>query len=126
MATLPEDILYNILARLPAKFLLRFKCVSKDWYNLINSPTFINLHHKRVMDEAEAGYNADDIILVVSRHRDNHFYAYFDFDVDVPKAANGSHFNLLPHDIVGSCNGLICLKGHRGELALCNFFNLGI
>ncbi|XP_077252446.1 F-box protein At5g07610-like [Tasmannia lanceolata] len=31
-----EDMLMQILARLPAKSLHRFKCVSKEWYNLIS------------------------------------------------------------------------------------------
>nr|GEW91991.1 hypothetical protein [Tanacetum cinerariifolium] len=36
--SLPDDItLFNILPRLPAKNLLRLKCVSKQWYSFINA-----------------------------------------------------------------------------------------
>ncbi|KAM7528048.1 hypothetical protein LguiB_031458 [Lonicera macranthoides] len=42
---LPEDLLIDqILPRLPVKSLLRFKCVCKNWYNLIESPQFIGFH----------------------------------------------------------------------------------
>ncbi|RLN12208.1 hypothetical protein C2845_PM09G02760 [Panicum miliaceum] len=39
-ATLPDDI----LARLPAKSLRRFQCVSRPWRGLITSPSFRSLH----------------------------------------------------------------------------------
>uniref|UniRef100_A0A803N7S8 F-box domain-containing protein n=2 Tax=Chenopodium quinoa TaxID=63459 RepID=A0A803N7S8_CHEQI len=44
MASLPTDIISEILCRLPVKTLLRFLCVSKSWYSLIKTPKFIKLH----------------------------------------------------------------------------------
>lgn len=47
LPSLPEDLLIDeILARLPVKSLLRFKCVCKNWYNLIESPSFIRNHFR--------------------------------------------------------------------------------
>ncbi|WMV26576.1 hypothetical protein MTR67_019961 [Solanum verrucosum] len=45
---LPEDVVIDILLRLPVESLLRFKCVRKDWCTLIRSPSFIekHFHHK--------------------------------------------------------------------------------
>ncbi|KAK6243274.1 hypothetical protein QUC31_009683 [Theobroma cacao] len=40
----PEDLLLSILATLPAKSLLRFKCVSKHWQALIINPHFMEQH----------------------------------------------------------------------------------
>ncbi|CAN6199466.1 unnamed protein product [Urochloa humidicola] len=37
-AYLPDDLVVKILARLPAKSLCRFKCVSRCWRNLISDP----------------------------------------------------------------------------------------
>ncbi|XP_043714783.1 F-box/kelch-repeat protein At3g23880-like [Telopea speciosissima] len=40
-----EDILTNVLSRLPVKILMRFRCVCKRWRNLItDDPYFIQLH----------------------------------------------------------------------------------
>ncbi|KAM7528049.1 hypothetical protein LguiB_031459 [Lonicera macranthoides] len=42
---LPEDLLIDeILVRLPVKSLRQFKCVCKNWYNLVKSPRFIRDH----------------------------------------------------------------------------------
>ncbi|XP_059298238.1 F-box protein CPR1-like [Lycium ferocissimum] len=39
-----EDILMEILSRLPVRYLVRFKCVSKLWKALISDPYFIKKH----------------------------------------------------------------------------------
>ncbi|KAF7813729.1 F-box/kelch-repeat protein [Senna tora] len=47
MKDLPEELLLNILLRLPVKSLLRFKSVSKLWHSLISDPHFANSHFQR-------------------------------------------------------------------------------
>ena len=42
-----EDILTEILVRVPARILLRFKCVSKHWLSFISDPKFCHLHTLR-------------------------------------------------------------------------------
>ncbi|XP_026410260.1 F-box only protein 8-like [Papaver somniferum] len=41
-----DGVVCDILSRLPAKSLMRFKCVSKHWLSLIKDPCFINLHSR--------------------------------------------------------------------------------
>ncbi|KAL6129140.1 hypothetical protein ACLB2K_072493 [Fragaria x ananassa] len=41
---IPDQIMFEILTRLPVRSLLRFKCVCKSWNSLIRSPNFINTH----------------------------------------------------------------------------------
>nr|XP_017216364.1 PREDICTED: putative F-box/kelch-repeat protein At3g17570 [Daucus carota subsp. sativus] len=42
-----EDLLTEVLSRLPVKYLLRCKAVSKSWYSLISNPSFIKAHYQR-------------------------------------------------------------------------------
>ncbi|XP_050281617.1 F-box protein CPR1-like [Quercus robur] len=44
---IPEEVMLEILQRLPVKSLIRFRCVSKSWNSLIKSSAFINSHLTR-------------------------------------------------------------------------------
>ncbi|KAL7109191.1 hypothetical protein ACP275_06G159700 [Erythranthe tilingii] len=46
MAEIPEEIIIEILPKLPVKSLLRFKCVSKSWRSLISSKHMVKAHLK--------------------------------------------------------------------------------
>ena len=41
---LPDEIVLDILSKLPVKSLLRFRCVCKPWYSSIANPKFISTH----------------------------------------------------------------------------------
>ncbi|KAK9949277.1 hypothetical protein M0R45_004810 [Rubus argutus] len=43
---LPEEIIVQILYRLPVKPLIRFSCVSKRWSSIISDPQFAKSHFK--------------------------------------------------------------------------------
>ncbi|KAK9949272.1 hypothetical protein M0R45_004805 [Rubus argutus] len=43
---LPEDIIVQILYRLPVKSLVRFKCVSKRWSSIVSDPQFAKSQFK--------------------------------------------------------------------------------
>ncbi|KAL6135064.1 hypothetical protein ACLB2K_067292 [Fragaria x ananassa] len=58
-----EDILVEILARLPVKTLMRFRCVCTTWRSLIADPHFVKKHMKY---DAERGVNDDDMRLLFS------------------------------------------------------------
>ncbi|KAJ0811079.1 putative F-box domain-containing protein [Helianthus annuus] len=49
MANVCDDVLHNILARLPGKPLLRFRCVSKHWNGLISDPYFMKSRSRRMI-----------------------------------------------------------------------------
>ncbi|CAI9107269.1 OLC1v1006587C1 [Oldenlandia corymbosa var. corymbosa] len=42
---IPYDIIFDVLTRLPAKNLMRFKTVCKSWNSLICDPYFADIHH---------------------------------------------------------------------------------
>ncbi|XP_055827627.1 F-box protein CPR1-like [Solanum dulcamara] len=50
----PEVILMDILSRLPAQSLLRFKCVSKFWETLISEPYFKMKHLNRAKNDQDS------------------------------------------------------------------------
>lgn len=52
---LPEDIIFDVLSRLPVKTLCRFRCVSKTWRALISSPAFASAQASRAAAPLVAG-----------------------------------------------------------------------
>ncbi|KAL5817842.1 hypothetical protein ACOSQ3_026220 [Xanthoceras sorbifolium] len=46
-----KDVIIEILSRLPAKSLMRFKCVCKCWNSLVKSPYFISKHFTDYNDD---------------------------------------------------------------------------
>ncbi|KAK9268925.1 hypothetical protein L1049_000690 [Liquidambar formosana] len=106
----PGDVVTDILARLPIKSLLRFRCVCKPWCSTINDTKFIHMHlNIRRTAASIEGY-------VIYKPLDTGSYCKHIFSrcdgnfaeretVQLPlKCASGKPFN-----VVGSCNGLLCL-----------------
>ncbi|XP_076895573.1 putative F-box protein At4g38870 [Bidens hawaiensis] len=44
---IPDDIICNITARLSAKPLLRFRCLSRYWYRRLREPNFMKLRSRK-------------------------------------------------------------------------------
>ncbi|XP_050209717.1 F-box/kelch-repeat protein At3g06240-like [Mercurialis annua] len=107
---LHEEVVVEILKRLPVKSVLKFKCVCRSWYALITNPNFISLHlahaaesnttFSLVMKYKQLDSKKPEFVL----HSDNDsFSEYRQLDLH--------SFNECGNDvwIVGSCDGLICL-----------------
>ncbi|GLU15675.1 hypothetical protein SLE2022_321470 [Rubroshorea leprosula] len=107
---LPEEILLEILSRLPIISLMRFKTTSHAGYDLIANPGLPAIFHNRVSDS-------------------NPCLILFDYNFHVPR---GSYFvdiedcsrrvrKIDPlqlskvYDLVGSCNGLLCISLSDGS-----------
>ncbi|XP_059436437.1 F-box protein CPR1-like [Corylus avellana] len=126
MTPLPKDIITEILFRLQVKPLLRFQCVSKPLFALINGPYFINMHLRRSIEN-----NRERTLIAEETPYSNmprdfcgpHFYALnfsdipniSDDDLDwAPPVKIFQPFSLptkikLDTAIIGCCNGLVCL-----------------
>lgn len=121
--SLPEEIIYQILTRLPVKSLLQFRSVSKLWLALISSPQFIHTHlGQSIRDTSLKHHN----IMLSSTHPYNHLticsvYSVFDdisCDVIQPDYPMKD-----PHNhvwVVGCVNGLVCLAVEEYTLFLWN------
>ncbi|KAK4438884.1 F-box protein [Sesamum alatum] len=107
-----EEIIINILQRLPVTALLRCTSVCKSWYTLITSPEFISSHLHFAADCKKRtpflllrrrGGNSERYYL----NSDNESFAQI-ATFEFPFRSINSWFT-----IVGSCNGLLCLSDDR-------------
>ncbi|XP_031251707.1 F-box/kelch-repeat protein At3g06240-like [Pistacia vera] len=102
--TLPQEIIIDILLRLPVKSLCRFRCVSKPWLALINDPHFVTSHLRH--------NNTHKLILAShSLYSVNHEATPIDEEVVAVKL--DFPLKSIPRNdqvqIFGSCNGLLCI-----------------
>ncbi|CAN6330728.1 unnamed protein product [Urochloa humidicola] len=112
---LPDDILVEILSRLPAKSICRFKLVSRSWRALIADPahrhrfaqTLFGIFFSRQCAPWDWGFTSTPPPHGWGDGRDN------DDDSDSPAVAN-SPLSFLPStcgriELLDSCNGLLLL-----------------
>ncbi|XP_026447813.1 F-box/kelch-repeat protein At3g06240-like [Papaver somniferum] len=120
---LPEGILLDICLRLPVKAIGRFRCVNKSLCSLLQSPNFIQMHLNHSTEK-------DKFKLLIS--------SYSDGQSSVHSMASRSDSSLLLSDyesveidypfksqnplveIIGSCNGLVCLELNRRDVCIWN------
>ncbi|KAK3417197.1 hypothetical protein EUGRSUZ_H02934 [Eucalyptus grandis] len=108
--SIPEDVVVDILLRLPAKSLVRFKCVCKRWRSLISDRAFAKSHLQRVK---AADLIPSQRIIIGGRNSPLKTVDYEALD------GGGEGRMVVPHGIkplwesriVGSCDGLVCLLG---------------
>lgn len=128
----PDEIIHDILLRLPPKALIRCTSVCKPWNSMIKKPSFIRTHLRRAIDfnnqfgthllflhcVPEAGYG---------KPREDHYTLHYDnhtFDeyckLEFPIVPTWNKFLR----IVGICNGLAFLVDDRMRLGytfiICN------
>ncbi|XP_028091547.1 F-box/kelch-repeat protein At3g23880-like [Camellia sinensis] len=92
LPNLPEEIILNILSRLPLKSLIQFTCVSKQWGSLIQGFAK-SVQRKKVFVCIDNSINSID--------EEGHVESILE-----PKEKFPPHFNL---EIFGSCNGLLLI-----------------
>ena len=114
---LPYNIVLSILRRLLVKSVIRFKRVSKTLDSSITSPDFIYTH----LNQNNNNYNKDDdhhrylIHMPLNLRSTNRaictveLYRMFD---TISEARNPFVFSSNFAQIVGSCNGLLCIADY--------------
>lgn len=104
-----EDIVTEILVKLPVKSLLRFRCVCKFWNSLISSKTFVKAHFE--MSRKNTDFTYDSIIStsftevyvkVYSLRSILYEQTFISPDVCCS-------FSNSPVTVLGCCNGLCCI-----------------
>ncbi|XP_073126218.1 F-box protein CPR1-like [Henckelia pumila] len=121
---LPEDVVIEILVRLPVKSIQRFKSVSKSWRDLIRSSMFIDRHHKR--DGKQRVLLLKRSFLLQDRCRNVFSFHDPDFpqassiwpDLSIPIPDDLEYIH-APVTVHGPCNGLVCVSLCE-TVVLCN------
>ncbi|XP_059645932.1 F-box protein CPR1-like [Cornus florida] len=133
MADLPADVVAGVLSALPVKLLMRFRCVSKQWCGLIDSQFFIKSHLNRSI---ETNTNRS---LILKRYIYLGACHLFSVNLDwaspigfkgCPVVFNGLGYSIDRMDpvddqppceeVLGCCNGLLCLFDHYEYVVLWN------
>ncbi|XP_049350192.1 F-box/kelch-repeat protein At3g23880-like [Solanum verrucosum] len=131
---LPEELVTEILSRLPVKSLLKFMCVSKSWLALISSPEFVKTHlslnannneytcHKVMMFERTAYTFRDCSVSSLFNNSFRDCSVSSLFNNSSIRANNLDYPRQVPccFNMVGSVNGLICLVSQLKEFFLWN------
>ncbi|TXG72440.1 hypothetical protein EZV62_001019 [Acer yangbiense] len=97
----PDDIIFEILTRLPGKSLARFKCVCKSCHSLINQLKYDN-DHKLMLSSDYTFQSADFEAFRIKA-------VQLEFPLKV-----GGHVDVLGFKVIGSCNGLLLVDYYKG------------
>ncbi|KAK4271139.1 hypothetical protein QN277_019876 [Acacia crassicarpa] len=106
---LPQEIIRDILTRLPVKSLIRFQCVCRHWRDLFKDPSFIadHLHN--------SNHQNPYILCQLTPWHDYRWNMHFlGSDMQVWRFQMPPLIEHLNRGkIVGSSNGLLCVKTYR-------------
>ncbi|KAF5736117.1 F-box and associated interaction domains-containing protein putative isoform 1 [Tripterygium wilfordii] len=116
MNNIPEDLVTDILTRLPIKSLIRFAGVCSSWLDLIRNPDFIKSHHLKQTSLNDNNfrvfvmhdYNCLSLLTEVADDQEG----AFDFLESV-----GIPLRLV---VMGHCNGLLCLHDQWEKIFIWN------
>ncbi|XP_021287354.1 F-box/kelch-repeat protein At3g23880-like [Herrania umbratica] len=123
----PEEILLQIFCNLPIKSLGKCMCVCKAWNCLIKDTSFISSHLNNQFEKCSRNNN-HNLLLLITRVRGgggfkSEYFLHFD-DQELSEYTQLQYGPLYYHDVVGSCNGLLCLVNLSSstirKFMLCN------
>ncbi|XP_071703154.1 F-box protein CPR1-like [Rutidosis leptorrhynchoides] len=104
---LPEDLIIDILSRVPTRSILRFKSVSKSWYSLFENPNFISKHIQNQSTISDQSFLTKYPVSTISGPTVGLILCDSSYkSIKIPIDINISN----PASVSGSCNGLICLS----------------
>ncbi|XP_057422644.1 F-box/kelch-repeat protein At3g23880-like [Lotus japonicus] len=118
---LPEELIIEILLKLPVRSLLRFICVCKSWKTLIDSPQFVKDHLRNSMSDTNMTRQQ---LVSFAKNESNKIetcsvQSLFE-NPSAPPEILSFRVESKHQYIVGSCYGLMCLCDHNGYFRLWN------
>ncbi|KAI8565854.1 hypothetical protein RHMOL_Rhmol03G0293100 [Rhododendron molle] len=121
---LPEDVLIQILSRLPVKSLMRFRAACKSWNSLVKSPAFVSKH----LENHTNSSTVKNISRLLVCHRGNptnkrliSLFSNDNLKEFISQDLSPFFDNKFGHiRLIGPCNGIVCLYGFTDNIALWN------
>ncbi|OMO81083.1 hypothetical protein COLO4_23770 [Corchorus olitorius] len=107
---LPEELMIDILTRLPVKTLVRFECIHKSWKSLIKSSDFVITHSQNPKNRTHGS-----IFVAYYDHDSGNVFSSLFFRSIAPNSFDVRADLVIPsiikqrYTIRSSCNGLVCL-----------------
>ncbi|GKU97214.1 hypothetical protein SLEP1_g10384 [Rubroshorea leprosula] len=136
---LPEDVVVDILSRLPANSLVRFKSVHKSWYALIESPHFVTM---QLRNNNSIHFLVGNRVLIDTDDSDTIriLWSLLTFDDKMWEISNGEDVSFsmksldLPFscpyngwsDFSNICDGIICFYDYQDRDGIMIMANPGI
>ncbi|XP_049377107.1 F-box/kelch-repeat protein At3g06240-like [Solanum stenotomum] len=113
---LPQDIIIDILSRLPAKFIGQYRCVSKQWCNFLSHPQFIKFHFTLHAHKQETK------LIFISDSDDLHTITFNRNPQNIIFDAISTNLNFQNNwlSIACSCNGLVLVENQEHIMYLIN------
>ncbi|XP_073029432.1 F-box/kelch-repeat protein At3g06240-like [Primulina eburnea] len=107
---LSKDLLMEVLIRLPVKSIIKFKCVSKTWCDLIRDPVFIQGHQKR---------NGKERVLLVKQYSspqngDGEEFSFSDLSIPISDDFYG-HLHMMIQNLPPQSGGGETFSSHDQE-----------
>ncbi|OVA04118.1 F-box domain [Macleaya cordata] len=124
---LPEEIIIDILSRLPVKSVLQCRLVCKAWRSLVCDPSFAHMHllRRRRHDDDHGKVNIAVMTLFENNSSERFHYTLDNENCEKSYEIRSFDFSsdddLILCDIVGSCNGLICIADYKDDGSLYIF-----
>ncbi|KAK9911035.1 hypothetical protein M0R45_034961 [Rubus argutus] len=115
-----DDLLVEILSRLPVRSLVRFRCVCKSWRALISDSHLVMKHLSCSVSGVKSSGCCSRLIFSTVPLQSLDYAALNDAVGPVARSELCLPGPLGCMRIVGSCNGLVCLEGNRGCVVLWN------
>ncbi|XP_059450957.1 F-box protein CPR1-like [Corylus avellana] len=125
MSILPPDLITEILFLLPVKSLVRFQCVSKPWLALIEDPDFIK---KQIDTNKERSFIVETCMCWGYAHPKDYYLVKVSNEnvfgepekMLIPRFNPSEKLRCIRISILGSCNGLVCIRNDIFEIVICN------
>ncbi|KAI3469292.1 hypothetical protein Pfo_025955 [Paulownia fortunei] len=117
---LPNDVIIEILTRLPVRSLLKFRCVCKSWLFLISSQQFVKSHLTNSKKDSKFTHHWIMLNCRGNLKQCSVQSLLYEPIIDAFDTDYSVHFSRNLVWVVGSCDGLICLAIDKKDLILWN------